>query len=77
MGKDDTKTTNKLMKTFSDTNQKLVSKAVGKIIKSIDAEACNCLEVTFTDGTSLFLESVTLLPSVGLHGIEVSEGIKP
>lgn len=33
---------------------------VGKTIKAISEESCNCLSIEFTDGTELLLESETL-----------------
>ena len=37
--------------------EELTSLMVGKTIKAIDETACNCLNIEFTDGTELLLET--------------------
>lgn len=43
---------------------------VGKTIKAINESACNCLEIEFTDGTEVRLETESVVSSVGLQGIQ-------
>lgn len=46
-----------------------VQEMVGKTVERVNDRACNCLEIFFTDGTSILLEAENILPSLGLIGI--------
>lgn len=51
-------------------NQKM-SSIVGKTVKSVEDSACNIKTIRFTDGTELEMESVCVLPTPQLYGVEI------
>ena len=47
--------------------EELTSLMVGKTISAIDETACNCLNIEFTDGTELLLETEHM--GHNIHGV--------